>query len=148
MTFSTPDNTDMATPSSADPVAQIEATDPEAAALMERMWKRRVFVAISTPIPGGPSLTDYLTAHLQYQISMEKQGVLVASGPLMATGDSQNPQGMVVIRAESVDEAQEIFKSDPLHESGVREYRIYEWQINEGSVTINFTFSDQSYDIS
>ena len=49
---------------------------------------------------------------------------------------------MVIIRAGSLQEAQEIAASDPMHKAGARSFRARPWLLNEGTVTIKVTFSD------
>ena len=51
---------------------------------------------------------------------------------------------MVIIRADSLEAAEEIAANDPMHESGARSYRVRPWLMNEGKMTIELTYSDKS----
>lgn len=115
--------------------------------LMARMLRRRVFVAISTPVEGGPDIRLHLAEHLRHQIGLEKTGALAAAGPFVDADADGPPQGMFIVRAASREEARRILDADPLHAHGVRTYALYEWQVNEGRVGITVDFSDQGYDI-
>ena len=53
--------------------------------------------------------------------------------------------GLVVIRASSFEEARKIAESDPMHTTGVRDFQLFRWNINEGFTTIELRFSDQSF---
>ena len=55
--------------------------------------------------------------------------------------------GMIIVRANSFEEADEIAKNDPMHTSGVREYDIWNWSLNEGSFSVTINYSDQSASI-
>ena len=54
---------------------------------------------------------------------------------------------MIIVRASSFEEANEIAKNDPMHTSGVREYDIWKWSLNEGSFSVTINYSDQSASI-
>jgi hypothetical protein len=60
-------------------------------------------------------------------------------------GDEWAGEGLVVVRAASVDEAKAIAERDPMHRSGARRYRVRPWMINEGSVTIRLDNSSQTF---
>ena len=49
--------------------------------------------------------------------------------------------GLVVYRAGSMDEAQQIADQDPMHLSGARQYTLRKWLINEGSLSLNVGLS-------
>lgn len=50
-------------------------------------------------------------------------------------------RGMWIIRATSFEEAQAIVDRDIFHSSGLRTYKLYRWQMNEGSPTLTVNFS-------
>jgi len=125
----------------------LDGIDPVATRLMEPMLKLRLFVALSEQREDGPDISEYLTEHLERQIELEKKGILVAAGPFISTEGQGPPRGMFVVRAANRDQAKQILDADPFHSHGVRDYTLYEWQINEGRIALRLDFSDQSYDI-
>jgi uncharacterized protein len=52
---------------------------------------------------------------------------------------------MVVIRANSLAEAQAIAAEDPMHKSGARTYRVRPWLVNEGTLTLRLDFARGRY---
>ena len=54
---------------------------------------------------------------------------------------------MIIVRANSFEEAEKIAAADPMHTSGMRDYTLERWHMNEGSVTLKVTFSDQAANI-
>jgi uncharacterized protein YciI len=105
---------------------------------------KEVYVVITTRAPGAEITPDDMRDHLANQVRLEKEGIMFGAGPLFGR-DSDVPQaGMIVIRANSFEEADEIAQRDPLHSRGLRAYTLQKWRINEGSYTLTVNYSDQS----
>ena len=104
----------------------------------------KTFFAILTeaaPDTTPEQLRATLPAHLDHQVALEKQGVLFAAGPLDAEDGSR--RGLIVIRANSFEDARRIADTDPFHAQGLRTYTVEQWTVNEGSYTVRLTYSDQ-----
>jgi len=115
----------------------------------EGLLAKVLYVVFTQGIPGaalpeGISQSEIMTQHMDYQKKLEKEGVMFGAGPFSAEGMSA--QGMIVIRANSEQEARSIADADPMHKYGQRQYSLGRWQINEGTVTIRVNFSDGSYE--
>ncbi len=54
---------------------------------------------------------------------------------------------MVIIRAESLKEAQGIASQDPMHQTGARSFKVRPWLLNEGTMTIQLNYFDRSQKI-
>ncbi|MEN9775696.1 MAG: hypothetical protein RL322_2766 [Pseudomonadota bacterium] len=81
--------------------------------------------------------------HLAWQVEIEQRGILFAAGPLFTEDDqSWEGDGMIVIRAASIQHASEIAASDPMHREAVRVFNIRPWLLNEGGFNLKVTFSD------
>lgn len=101
-----------------------------------------LFVIESTPSSEQEKIKEILPYHLDYQANLEKRGVLVLAGPLSdSTGNIMNGSGLIVYRAESMKEAENIAQEDPMHKSGARTFSLRKWLINEGNLSINFCLS-------
>ena len=87
---------------------------------------------------------EHFSAHLDYQIELEKRGVLFGAGPLYEAEDSRPSAGLIIVRAENIAMAREIADQDPMHKFGAREYRLRRWKLNEGSFSICVKVSNQS----
>ncbi|MEZ5666014.1 MAG: YciI family protein [Alphaproteobacteria bacterium] len=129
-----------------------DADNPKAvpvAAVLEAskaMLQKQLFVIFTTPTDGlGPVFAN-IEAHLDFQVGLEREGILFAAGPLW-TDDEQRweGEGMVVVRATSRAEAVAIAERDPMHKSGARRFTVRPWLINEGSVTVRLNYSTQKF---
>ena len=88
-----------------------------------------------------------LDEHLQYQISLEQRGIMFGAGPFWTDDESEwKGEGMVVIRAQSLEAAKAIAAEDPMHASGARSFHVRPWLINEGTLTIKLNHSTRSFE--
>jgi uncharacterized protein len=86
--------------------------------------------------------------HLKFQVELERKGIMFAAGPLFTEdGMEWDGEGLVIIRAESLEEADQIMASDPMHRSGARRYSIRPWLLNEGCLTVRISYSDGKRDV-
>jgi uncharacterized protein len=84
-----------------------------------------------------------LPEHRAYLRELENKDILFGAGPLW-TDDGQyfEGDGMLIYRASSVEEAQQLAEADPMHKNGAREFKIRPWLLNDGSITIRVTLSE------
>lgn len=118
-------------------------TRPTPEDLTAAMLKQELYVVRTSPAR-GPGIRDLLPAHLDYQIALERQGVLFGAGPIYPEGADVPEAGMIILRAASVQDARAIADADPLHRVGLRSYTVEKWLLNEGSITVTLRYSDQS----
>lgn len=111
--------------------------------LTATMLRKELYVVTTTPAR-SPEIQKQLSAHLDYQISLEKEGKMFGAGPLYDEGEKIPTGGMIVIRASNFEEARKIADADPLHQQCLRKYTIRKWLLNEGSMTFTVRYSDQS----
>ena len=114
-------------------------------ALRARMLRKQLWVIITKRVASPEEVRKHLKAHLEHQISLEKQGIMYGAGPATAPGENEPAFGLIIIRASSSEEARQIADRDPMHSAGVRTYTLYQWSMNEGRLTITLDFSDRSY---
>lgn len=106
--------------------------------------------------PGGPiyfacltrrgetSLADIEGAfpeHKQWVADQEAAGRIVVAGPFLTDDFSWDGDGLIMLRLETVEEAERLVRQDPMHALGLRTFEIVPWQLNEGSLGIALTFS-------
>lgn len=89
-------------------------------------------------------MQEKLPAHLDYQIKMERDGILFGAGPLFEEGSDVPYGGMIILRAKDEAEARELADQDPFHAAGLRSYTVQRWLLNEGSMTFTVRYSDQT----
>ena len=110
----------------------------------DKMLQKELYVIFTRPVAPREELMKLLPQHLARQVELEKQGVLFAAGPMESRDEDKVRTGMIIVRASSFEEADEIAKIDPFHAAGLREYEIWNWSMNEGSLTVTVNYSDQS----
>ena len=80
--------------------------------------------------------------HLRFLFALEEKGVLFAAGPFKSQNDTDwAGDGMIILRAESLDAATKIAESDPMHSSGARTFEVKPWRLNEGSFSVSLRYS-------
>ncbi len=102
-----------------------------------------LFVVTTRPAAPLDEILHHVEEHLDYQVELERQGILFAAGPLFSEdGTAWTGEGLVILRAASLDEAAGIAARDPMHSSGARKFTVQPWLLNEGALTIRLSFSD------
>lgn len=86
-----------------------------------------VFVIKLTIIVERAQYEPYLPAHLAYLQDLKARGALLLSGPF-----ADRTGGMVIITANSREEAEALAQADPLVANQVDRYELREWLITEG----------------
>ena len=103
----------------------------------------QLYVVLTEPVEGMGPVREHFVAHIEYQKEIERKGIMFAAGPFADDKEEfMQGDGMIIIRANSIDEATKIAAADPMHKNGARKFRVRPWLVNEGSLTINVTFSD------
>lgn len=113
-----------------------------AAELLAKMMKRELFVITNMPLVPASELQANLKAHLLYLIDLEKKGILFASGPLFDRDGTMTGEGLTVVRAASIDEAERLAAADPFVVAGQRRPTVKRWVVNEGRITVSVDISD------
>lgn len=106
-----------------------------------RVVTKNLYAVLTTPVVERDKIVEALPDHLEYQVSLEERGIMFAAGPLFDKDDGPPRAGLIIIRAESLAEADEIAKADPMHARGLRSYTLDRWQINEGGFTLKVQFA-------
>ena len=107
---------------------------------------KELYVVFTKPTGGMEAIFENLEEHLAFQGELEAKGIMFGAGPFPNdAGDEWSGEGMVVIRADSLEEARKIADSDPMHASGARNYTIRPWLLNEGRVMVDLTYSSGRY---
>ena len=110
-----------------------------------KMLHKQLYIIFSEPTEKTGDRREIFPKHIEYQLKIEKAGILFAAGPFVdAKGKPRGP-GMIVVRARNMAEAKKIAEADPFHKQGYRKFRIQAWQINEGGFNLHVKFSDGSY---
>ncbi|MEL6233700.1 MAG: YciI family protein [Pseudomonadota bacterium] len=106
------------------------------------MLQKQLYAIFTTPTNGlGPVMAN-IEAHLEFQVALEQRGIMLGAGPFWKDDEQTwNGEGMVIIRADSLEHAKEIAASDPMHAAGARSFTVRPWLLNEGRITVDVSFS-------
>ena len=109
---------------------------------------KQLYVVFTTPVNGIGPVMENLARHLEFQEQLEREGIMFAAGPNW-TDNEQNweGEGMVVIRAASLVEAQATAAKDPMHQSGARKFTVRPWLVNEGAILVRLNYSKGTFEI-
>ena len=106
------------------------------------MLNKDLYVVFTKPKNGMKAVMENLEEHLKFQVSLEKNGVMFGAGPFWEDNEIDwNGEGMVIIRANSLDHARQIAASDPMHQSGARNFTVRPWLLNEGNIQVSLDYS-------
>ena len=106
------------------------------------MLNKDLYVVFTKPENGMKEVMENLEEHLKFQVSLEKNGVIFGAGPFWEDNEIDwNGEGMVIIRANSLDHANQIAASDPMHQSGARNFTVRPWLLNEGNIQVSLDYS-------
>lgn len=109
---------------------------------------KQLFIVSTTPTAGMEPIQANIKEHLAYQRMLEDTGVMFAAGPVADEGGATwSGEGMVVVRADSLEQAEAIAAADPMHAAGARSYRVRPWLVNEGTVTVKVDFASGSREV-
>ena len=113
-----------------------------------KMLQKQLYAIFTSPVDGIEPILANMEEHLAFQVSLEREGILYAAGPMWSDDEkSWEGEGLVVIRAKSRSEAIAIAERDPMHIRGARRFAVRPWMINEGTVTIRLDSSSQTFAI-
>ena len=115
--------------------------------LTRKMLRKKLYVVLSKPVGTPDKLQPYLSAHLEYMISLEKRGLVFASGPLADGEGPPTGQGLTVLRAKDASEARALAEADPFFVNGLRTFELKEWTVMEGTLGVRVNLSDQTVEV-
>ncbi|MFM1814137.1 MAG: hypothetical protein RLZ98_832 [Pseudomonadota bacterium] len=122
-----------------------EETSEEAVARMRQAFLSKTFyLAFLEPTEKAGDRGAVRALHFEYVKALEASGKLMMAGPFIdeATGQP-NGYGMFILRVENRAAAEKILDDEPFTKEGYRTYRLAAWRVNEGSINISLTLSDQ-----
>ncbi|HTK64111.1 MAG TPA: YciI family protein [Pseudonocardia sp.] len=105
-----------------------------------------VFYACFTE-PAGPGSAEAIPKHFDAHKAWlkEHENDIFIAGPLLSDSLEYIGKGLIVLRAESLENAREIAATDPMHRSGARSFQVAPWRLHEGSLNVRLTVSDRSH---
>ncbi len=106
---------------------------------------RDCFVVWSTPAPGvtREDVGSHLDDHLAWLRSLEVDGTLIMSGPMI---DEAPGTGLTVLRAPDDETAEAVMAGDPFVIAGLRTAGVHRWRVNEGTVGITVSLATGTFE--
>lgn len=89
------------------------------------------------PVPVSPEeLENVIKEHIAYLQQGFDEGWMLFSGPKAHTGG-----GIILMKADSMEEVDQFLANDPLKKSGVQEYHVVEFRFHDGQPEVKSWFS-------
>lgn len=113
-----------------------------------RLLARDYWLIWSRPSAGvGEAAIDaQVDSHIAWLLELERADLLLVSGPLLA-GPAVGPgSGITVLRAPDEEAARLIAAADPFVRAGLRTFEVYQWQLNEGCVSVRVSLGTGTYE--
>jgi len=92
--------------------------------------------------PAGKTEADVRSEHFDYLRALERSGLLFAAGPFFDENGERHGAGMIIIRAKTRAQAEEIGFREPFTAAGMRTMTLTPWQRNEGTLNLRIRFLD------
>ena len=128
---------------STDSTTDDDSIDNAAPASSKEYW-----VALCTLIDTArqEDIAATLPAHLNWLQHIEVHDQLFMAGPLLCGPQVRMGSGIMIFRAAGEIEATSIANQDPFVTGGLRTYVLYQWLLNEGSVTLRVSLGKHTHD--
>jgi uncharacterized protein len=122
-------------------------TDPATAPALAGLLGRDYWLVWSVPLAGTDqrAIDEHAEKHVAWLLSLEGDGVLFLSGPLLSGPGTGPGSGVTVIRADDQDAARAIAAADPFVQAGLRTFALHRWRLNEGSVGVTISLGTGTY---
>jgi uncharacterized protein YciI len=119
-----------------------------ATAVQPSLLGRDYWLVLSTPLAGTDeaAIEAHVAEHVRWLLDLEREHVVVMSGPLLAGPGTGPGSGVTVLRAADAAAADAIAARDPFVTAGLRSYAIYHWRVNEGSIGIQVSLGAGTFD--
>jgi uncharacterized protein YciI len=110
------------------------------------LLREQCYVCWMTPTdaapPAGKTTVDVRTEHFAYLRELERSGLLFAAGPFVDEDGVRHGAGMLLIRAKTRAEAEQIASAEPYTKAWMRKMTLTPWQRNEGTLNLRIRFAD------
>ena len=125
-----------------------ESREPAGRADLSRSLARDYWLIRYIPAPGTrqAAIDARVEEHVAWLLELERDDVVLASGPLLSGPGTGPGSGVTIIRADSEEAAGEIAAGDPFVRHGLRTFEVYRWRLNEGSIGVRVSLGTGTFD--
>ncbi len=110
------------------------------------LMREQCCVCWMTPNDDAPPLPvskeEMRLVHHDYLLDLERRGILFGAGPFVDEKGHRHGAGMIIIRATSRAEAEDIAFAEPYTKARRRIMTLTPWQRNEGTLNLRLRFAD------
>lgn len=112
-----------------------------------RLLARDYWLVLSAPVDGTDpaAIEAHLDEHLAWLLALEREGVVLLSGPLLSGPGTGPGSGVTVLRASDEAAAQAMAAGDPFAVAGLRTFTVHRWRVNEGSVSVRVSLGTGTF---
>ena len=122
---------------------------PDDAQRVQSFLNKEYYAIFTEPLGDWPDIqANHMPGHHSWLIDLEDRGILLSGGALFdpenADPSRRGARSMLIVRADSYEDAVAIAQSDPLAKGGHRSFTVKTYRVNEGSFSVTVKYSDQS----
>ena len=85
------------------------------------------FVSTQMTASSYDDLKPHLPDHRRYLAGLKQEGKVVEAGPFLTADGANTGDGVYVLKADSLQEAQRLAAADPMHKPGLRTFTVRAW---------------------
>jgi ribulose-5-phosphate 4-epimerase/fuculose-1-phosphate aldolase/uncharacterized protein YciI len=113
-----------------------------------RLLAHDYWLILSTPAAGTDTaaIDGYVADHVAWLLALERDGIVLLSGPLLSGPGVGPGSGVTVVRAADEEAARLIAADDPFVRARLRTFEVYRWRVNEGSVSVRMSLGTGTYE--
>lgn len=102
---------------------------------------RDYWAVFSVPAAGvtRSDLEEHLPHHRSWLLELEISEAVFLSGPLVGGAGVVPGSGLIILRAETEEQAHAIAASDPLVVHQLRTFELRQWRVNQGAIGVSLS---------
>jgi uncharacterized protein len=112
--------------------------------LLAPMLKMTLYVGLSKAVASSEEMLPFVAEHLRYMNALEQKGLLFGSGPFVQDGVLVG-DGLTILRASSLEHAQELMEDEPLIKRRMRSFELRKWELREGRIVVQLDASRSQF---
>jgi len=108
---------------------------------------RDYWLVLATPVEGvnPAAIGAVVDEHIAWLLELERQQVVLMSGPLVSGPVVGPGSGLTVLRVTDEAAARRVAADDPFVLAGLRTFEVFGWRLNEGSISVTLSLGAGTY---
>lgn len=117
------------------------------AAATSKLLQKHLWAVFSRPTKTLEEMQPHIGRHLEFVARLSADGCLFAAGPFLTRDGEATGEGMFILRADEVAEAETIAAADPFHQAGVRSFDVRKWVCNVGWIGLELNYATRTFEL-